>query len=131
MTGRVAFDDQGDREPDYSYWKFDEDKGEKYLALEVLLTEDDVSCINARREINQQPTGASRERRGLVERRRTHNRKVVGSSPGWDCPLWSLGNSIYPTFLTPPRCKWVPVLTGKVTCDGLASCPGGVQLLVA
>ena len=44
--------------------------------------------------------------------------------------LWSLGNSIYPTFLTPPRCKWVPVLTGKVTCDGLASCPGGVQLLV-
>ena len=69
-------------------------------------------------------SGAVWERCGLAERHRVHNRKVVGSSLGWDCPLWNFGNSIYPAFLTPPRCKWVPVSNGEVSCDGLASHPG-------
>ena len=50
---------------------------------------------------------------GLVERHQAHNQKVVSSSPSRDCPLWSLGNSIYPTFLTPPVFRWVPEITGR------------------
>ncbi|XP_064634469.1 atrial natriuretic peptide receptor 1-like [Lineus longissimus] len=57
VTGRVAFDDNGDREPDYTYWKFDKDTGEKYPAIEVLLTQGlqvvevgTIDWVNSRRK---------------------------------------------------------------------------------
>ena len=63
-----------------------------------------------------------------------------GSSTGWGHCVVFLGKTLnsYNLPLSTQEYKWVPAncwgnLTncGGMTCDGLASCPGGVEILLA
>ena len=62
-----------------------------------------------------------------------------GSSPGWGYYVVPLGKTLTLTVpLSTQEYKWVPAncwgnLTNcwEVTCDGLASCPGRVEILLA
>ena len=61
-----------------------------------------------------------------------------GSSPGWVIVLYSWARHFTLTVpLSTQEYKWVPancqgnlMKCWEVTCDGLASCPGGVAILL-
>ena len=57
-----------------------------------------------------------------------------GSSPGQGHCVVFLGKATLTVPLSTQEYKWVPVNclgNGGVTCDGLASRPGGVEILLA
>ena len=61
-----------------------------------------------------------------------------GSSPGWGHCVVFLGKTIHSHGASLQEYKWVPAICWgnltncrEVTCDGLATRPGGVEILLA